>query len=404
MKYIYSQDSDDKAQSLAGWLLSLDPRAVTALYVQSGYFSDGGLAMIKPLMEGIKKNRGEVMVVVGANDKGTSEDDARALLKAVKGAGGRCGVCAYGGALFHPKVICVELQGGEGIAYVGSANLTEQGAVRNLEAALTLSTREGDPREVLEAIKASTRRWFEGGAARDGFYELSEEVIERLLKEKILGEKRTWRAGPTDGESGSARAGRTRAGRAHAFKPSELKEEQRRQRALLKSAPSAPADVEPPAPAEPTPSAAAPEAKPSAAAPEAKPSAAAPEAKPSAAAPEAKPSAAAPEAKPSAAAPEAKSIAAAPEAKPSASATQRAAAVKSRSIVLPSAAGEVVTVSVRGVEFKMSYCPPGEFWMGSQDGVGDGDERPRHRVKLTRGFWMGQTQVTQALWEKVMGS
>jgi formylglycine-generating enzyme len=32
------------------------------------------------------------------------------------------------------------------------------------------------------------------------------------------------------------------------------------------------------------------------------------------------------------------------------------------------------------------------------------DERPRHSVKLTRGFWMGQTQVTQALWDKVMGA
>ena len=52
----------------------------------------------------------------------------------------------------------------------------------------------------------------------------------------------------------------------------------------------------------------------------------------------------------------------------------------------------------------MVYCPSGEFWMGSEEGVGDGDERPRHRVKLSRGFWMGQTQVTQALWEKVMGN
>ncbi|MBM4293043.1 MAG: hypothetical protein FJ138_17830, partial [Deltaproteobacteria bacterium] len=67
-------------------------------------------------------------------------------------------------------------------------------------------------------------------------------------------------------------------------------------------------------------------------------------------------------------------------------------------------AGAVRSFSARGVEFKMSYCPPGEFWMGSQDGVGDGDEHPRHRVKLSRGFWIGQTQVTQALWEKVMGA
>lgn len=55
------------------------------------------------------------------------------------------------------------------------------------------------------------------------------------------------------------------------------------------------------------------------------------------------------------------------------------------------------------VEFGMVYCPPGGFWMGSEDGVGCYNERPRHRVKLSRGFWMGQTQVTQGLWEKVMG-
>ena len=41
--------------------------------------------------------------------------------------------------------------------------------------------------------------------------------------------------------------------------------------------------------------------------------------------------------------------------------------------------------------------------MGSEDGVGRDDERPRHLVKLTRGFWMGETQVTQLLWSKVMG-
>lgn len=59
---------------------------------------------------------------------------------------------------------------------------------------------------------------------------------------------------------------------------------------------------------------------------------------------------------------------------------------------------------VEGVEFEMMYCPPGEFWMGSQDGVGHDDEHPHHRVQLTRGFLIGQTQVTQALWEAVMGS
>jgi len=76
-------------------------------------------------------------------------------------------------------------------------------------------------------------------------------------------------------------------------------------------------------------------------------------------------------------------------------------------------AGAARSVLVQGVELKMSYCPPGEFWMGLDEDISftwDGKpysyswHRPRHRVKLTRGFWMGQTQVTQALWEKVMGS
>jgi formylglycine-generating enzyme required for sulfatase activity len=31
------------------------------------------------------------------------------------------------------------------------------------------------------------------------------------------------------------------------------------------------------------------------------------------------------------------------------------------------------------------------------------DEKPAHRVTLTNGFWLGQTEVTQAAWTRVMG-
>ncbi|HEX7836539.1 MAG TPA: SUMF1/EgtB/PvdO family nonheme iron enzyme [Kofleriaceae bacterium] len=31
------------------------------------------------------------------------------------------------------------------------------------------------------------------------------------------------------------------------------------------------------------------------------------------------------------------------------------------------------------------------------------DEGPQHEVILTRGFWLGETPVTQALWVAVMG-
>ena len=54
----------------------------------------------------------------------------------------------------------------------------------------------------------------------------------------------------------------------------------------------------------------------------------------------------------------------------------------------------------------MVYCPAGEFWMGSNDGGPNkrDAEQPRHKVKISKGFWMGQTQVTQELWHAVMGN
>lgn len=44
--------------------------------------------------------------------------------------------------------------------------------------------------------------------------------------------------------------------------------------------------------------------------------------------------------------------------------------------------------------------------MGSpaSDGEASADERPQHRVTFTQGFWLGQTEVTQDEWERVMGS
>jgi formylglycine-generating enzyme required for sulfatase activity len=49
---------------------------------------------------------------------------------------------------------------------------------------------------------------------------------------------------------------------------------------------------------------------------------------------------------------------------------------------------------------KMVRIGPGSLMMGST--TGPGDERPAHHVKLTKGFYMGATEVTQAQWESVM--
>lgn len=49
--------------------------------------------------------------------------------------------------------------------------------------------------------------------------------------------------------------------------------------------------------------------------------------------------------------------------------------------------------------------PAGEFWMGSaeDDAAADADERPRHLVRLTRPFFIGVHEVTQAEYEQVVG-
>jgi uncharacterized protein (TIGR02996 family) len=57
------------------------------------------------------------------------------------------------------------------------------------------------------------------------------------------------------------------------------------------------------------------------------------------------------------------------------------------------------------VELELVLVPPGHFRMGSpgHEKGRDRSEGPCHRVKLTRGFWMGVYPVTQAQWQAVLG-
>jgi formylglycine-generating enzyme required for sulfatase activity len=51
------------------------------------------------------------------------------------------------------------------------------------------------------------------------------------------------------------------------------------------------------------------------------------------------------------------------------------------------------------------WLPPGKFMMGCSPGdtVCDSDETPQHEVTIAKGFWIGQTLVTQAAYRRVMG-
>ena len=71
------------------------------------------------------------------------------------------------------------------------------------------------------------------------------------------------------------------------------------------------------------------------------------------------------------------------------------------------AAGTTKTVTLPGgAEMEMVWCPAGMFTMGSPK-----EEEGRHpfgedqrRVRLSKGFWMAKTEVTQRQWESVMGN
>ena len=57
----------------------------------------------------------------------------------------------------------------------------------------------------------------------------------------------------------------------------------------------------------------------------------------------------------------------------------------------------IMTYTVNGVSFNMVYVEGGTFQMGSND------EQPVHSVTLSD-YYIGQTEVTQELWQAVMGS
>lgn len=59
---------------------------------------------------------------------------------------------------------------------------------------------------------------------------------------------------------------------------------------------------------------------------------------------------------------------------------------------------------VSATGFTLCYIPPGEFTMGSpaDEALRDSDEA-QHRVRLTKGFYMSATEVSQTEWQRVMG-
>lgn len=62
-------------------------------------------------------------------------------------------------------------------------------------------------------------------------------------------------------------------------------------------------------------------------------------------------------------------------------------------------AGERRVYKIGGVFYPFRWCPPGTFAMGSpRSEPGRSDNEPLHKVTLTKGFWILETEVTQRMW------
>ena len=68
---------------------------------------------------------------------------------------------------------------------------------------------------------------------------------------------------------------------------------------------------------------------------------------------------------------------------------------------------EKITITLpSGAKLGMVWIQPGRFLMGSPDsepGRRD-DEGPRHEVTITKGFYLGRYEITQAQWQSVMNT
>lgn len=65
---------------------------------------------------------------------------------------------------------------------------------------------------------------------------------------------------------------------------------------------------------------------------------------------------------------------------------------------------KTATYTIEGIDFKMILVEAGTFTMGSDNTNVAFSESPAHKVTLTQDYLMGETEVTEALWNAVMGN
>ena len=151
------------SQCLGAWFQENVVRGIKGFYCQFGYY---GYRALYPFEEVIRETAAagnRVRLVFGSNKASLCDAHLRWTFDLIDGARDAVlAVVVFSNAEFHPKTACVEREDGSMAAVVGSGNLTEGGMGLNVEAAMSLDTKDGDDRQVIVAVASAVERWCDG--------------------------------------------------------------------------------------------------------------------------------------------------------------------------------------------------------------------------------------------------
>jgi hypothetical protein len=200
MRYI-DTGARDPEHALGSWLEknALNDATVRELRWQTAFFDSACLGYFVSLMARLSTFLGVLRVLVGSNDGMTQRDDVEALLAAAgpPRKNRQIGIVSFSNGYFHPKTVHLVRGDRSAAAYVGSANLTQNGVAGvNIEAGLLLDEREGDDASVLDEIAGAIDWWF--AARRRGLSLVSNsDDVEKLVSAGVLNVPRPPRPRPS---------------------------------------------------------------------------------------------------------------------------------------------------------------------------------------------------------------
>lgn len=179
----------DAEHTLAKWFANVLSEEVVELRMQTGYFRLGAAkALASALLRAAQFNL-KTHFVIGSNEGDTlySEVSKLFIKLGIPRDGAKLAVVQFSNALFHPKVYHITRDDGSQAAFVGSANFTVAAITGgNVEAAISLDTRQGDDIEVLGKIAKAVDKWVVGPHLEGVWRLSSQEDIDKLLEKGVL--------------------------------------------------------------------------------------------------------------------------------------------------------------------------------------------------------------------------